>query len=56
LVHQVGSHLVLETETPGHQRIAIPAHETLRIGTLQAILRAIAAHKGVDRDDLLRSL
>ena len=53
---QVGSHVVLETETPAHQRIVVPAHQALRIGTLGAILRSVASHKGVARQDLLRSL
>lgn len=56
IVHQEGSHLVLETEKPSHQRIAIPAHRSLRIGTLNAILRAIESHKSVSRQDLLQSL
>ena len=25
-VHQVGSHVILETEDPAHQRISIPIH------------------------------
>lgn len=54
--HQVGSHVVLETDDPGHQRIAVPAHKTLRVGTLNGILRAVANHKGVERHDVLRSL
>jgi len=33
-VHQTGSHIILETKFPSHQRIAIPAHKSLRIGTL----------------------
>ena len=31
VIHQRGSHIVLETEEPAHQRIAIPDHESLRI-------------------------
>ncbi len=54
VVHQVGSHVVIETGDPSHQRIAIPAHKTLRIGTLNAILRAVARHKGVDRAEILK--
>jgi predicted RNA binding protein YcfA (HicA-like mRNA interferase family) len=56
VVHQVGSHVILETETPSHQRIAVPAHKNLRLGTLNAILRAIAKHKGVERSEILRGL
>jgi predicted RNA binding protein YcfA (HicA-like mRNA interferase family) len=55
-VHQVGSHAVLETSDPSHQRIAVPLHHPLRVGTLNAILRAVARHKGVPRDRLLESL
>jgi predicted RNA binding protein YcfA (HicA-like mRNA interferase family) len=56
VIHQEGSHIVLQTEDPSHQRIAVPAHRQLRVGTLSAILRSVAGHKGVDREDLLRSL
>jgi len=56
VVHQVGSHIVLETGEPAHQRIVVPAHRALRIGTLSAILRMVAQHKGVSRDDLLQGL
>jgi predicted RNA binding protein YcfA (HicA-like mRNA interferase family) len=56
VIHQEGSHIVLETEEPSHQRIAVPAHMNLRVGTLNAILRAVAKHKAVERKKLLKSL
>ena len=52
-VHQVGSHVVLETDEPSRQRIVVPAHQVLRVGTLNAILRSVAAHKGDSRDKIL---
>ncbi|MGD0615472.1 MAG: type II toxin-antitoxin system HicA family toxin [Verrucomicrobiota bacterium] len=55
-IHQEGSHVILQTETPGHQRLSVPNHNPLRVGTLNAILRVVAAHKGVDRQRLLDSL
>ena len=55
-VHQVGSHIILETSEPTHQRIAIPDHHPLRLGTFTAILRAVARHKGVQRDAIITSL
>ncbi|MGH7941716.1 MAG: type II toxin-antitoxin system HicA family toxin [Limisphaerales bacterium] len=55
-VHQEGSHIILQTEMPSHQRLAVPNHNPLRVGTLNAILRAVATHKGVDRQTLLDSL
>jgi len=55
-VHQVGSHIILETSEPAHQRIAIPDHRPLRLGTFGSILRAVAQHKGVPRDAIIASL
>jgi predicted RNA binding protein YcfA (HicA-like mRNA interferase family) len=54
-VHQTGSHVILETDTPSPQRISIPCHAAIRVGTLNAILRAVSGHKGVRREDLLES-
>jgi len=56
VVHQVGSHVLLATDTPGHQRISIPTHKHLAVGTLGNILRAVAEHKGVSRDAILSSI
>ena len=38
-IHQEGSHIIVQTETPGHQRLSIPNHNPLRVGTLNAIVR-----------------
>jgi predicted RNA binding protein YcfA (HicA-like mRNA interferase family) len=55
-VHQAGSHIILETDHPLHQRIAVPAHKELRIGTLNSILRAVAEAKQTTRQAILESL
>jgi predicted RNA binding protein YcfA (HicA-like mRNA interferase family) len=55
-VHQEGSHVVLQTGTPGHQRLSVPNHNPLRVGTLNGIVRAVAMHKGVHRQTVLDSL
>ena len=54
-VHQVGSHMILETSEPTQQRIAIPDHHPLRLGTFGSILRKVAQHKGVARDAIIAS-
>jgi predicted RNA binding protein YcfA (HicA-like mRNA interferase family) len=56
IVHQVGSHMILQTEDPSHQRMPIPAHGFLRIGTLNAILRLVANHKGVSKEEILEKI
>lgn len=55
-VNQVGDHVVSQTQTPFPHRIAIPDHKTLRVGTLNSILRSVSRHKGVDRQAILDSL
>ena len=55
-VNQVGSHIIRQTETPVHHRLSVPAHASLRVGTLNAILRAVAQAKNVNRDDIVASL
>jgi predicted RNA binding protein YcfA (HicA-like mRNA interferase family) len=52
-VHQRGSHIVLETSDPSRHRVVVPDHHELRIGTLNSVLRAVAAHKGIDRGEIL---
>ena len=53
VVHQRGSHIVLETFDPSRHRVVVPDHPALRIGTLNSVLRAVAAHKGIDRGEIL---
>lgn len=55
-VGQTGSHIILQTEYPKHQRIPLPAHRYIRVGTLKAILRLVADHKGVEPDAILDSI
>lgn len=55
-VHQSGSHIILQTEAPSHHRLAVPAHPALRIGTLNAILRAVADVHGTSKSALMENL
>ncbi|MEH1833889.1 MAG: type II toxin-antitoxin system HicA family toxin [Nostoc sp.] len=51
--HQKGSHIRLTTQQNGEHHITVPAHDPIKIGTLNAILRDVAAHAGLTRDELL---
>lgn len=55
-IHQVGSHVILQTEQPSPHRIAVPSHTALRIGTLNAILASVAAHKNVTKEEILKGI
>ncbi|MEM8777687.1 MAG: type II toxin-antitoxin system HicA family toxin [Cyanobacteria bacterium P01_G01_bin.49] len=54
--HQTGSHIRLTTQRQGEHHITIPAHHPLKVGTLNAILRDIANHFKLNRDELLNQL
>ena len=56
IVHQVGSHVILQTDIPAHQRLPVPNHAVLRVGTLNSILRLVANHKGVTKEEILAGL
>jgi predicted RNA binding protein YcfA (HicA-like mRNA interferase family) len=51
---QVGSHMRLTTQVRGEHHITIPAHDPLRVGTLNAILRAVGEHHGLERNEVIR--
>lgn len=55
-IHQVGSHVILQTQQPSSHRIAVPTHAALRVGTLNSILSAVAVHKNVSKEDVLKGL
>jgi predicted RNA binding protein YcfA (HicA-like mRNA interferase family) len=53
---QTGSHIRLTTQQQGEHHITIPAHNPLKVGTLNAILRDIGNHFKLSRDELLNQL
>jgi predicted RNA binding protein YcfA (HicA-like mRNA interferase family) len=55
-IHQVGSHIILETRQPTSHRVAVPAHSPLRVGTLNAILASVAKHKGSSKQEILKGI
>ncbi len=56
IVRQEGSHLRLTTLRDGEHHITIPAHTPLKVGTLNSILKQIAAHHQISVGELLRLL
>ncbi len=52
VVHREGSHVVLQTDSPRRHRLSVPDHKALSIGTLNAILRAVARAQGVGKQEV----
>jgi predicted RNA binding protein YcfA (HicA-like mRNA interferase family) len=56
ITRQTGSHIRLTTQSNGQHHITIPAHDPLKIGTLNAILRGVAEHFGLTKDEFLEQM
>jgi predicted RNA binding protein YcfA (HicA-like mRNA interferase family) len=56
IIRQTGSHIRLRTLRDGEHHETIPHHSPLKLGTLNAILKNLAAHHRMDRDQLLELL
>jgi predicted RNA binding protein YcfA (HicA-like mRNA interferase family) len=55
-VNQVGSHMILQTDTSRNHRLSVPDHPALCPGTFNAILRAVAEDRGIEKSDILDRL
>ena len=56
VTRQTGSHLRLTRRNGGDHHVTVPRHGPLRVGTLAAILDAVAVYHGLSRDELLERL
>jgi predicted RNA binding protein YcfA (HicA-like mRNA interferase family) len=56
ITRQTGSHMRLTTQQGGEHHVTIPRHSSLRVGTLNAILKDVAQHLEMERDELLAEL
>ena len=56
ITRESGSHIRLTTRAAGEHHVTIPAHASLRIGTLAAVLDEVARHFGADRNTLVEKL
>jgi predicted RNA binding protein YcfA (HicA-like mRNA interferase family) len=56
VVSQRGSHIKVTTQQNGEHHLAIPNHDPIKIGTLNAILRQVAEHLDKSREDIFKEL
>jgi len=54
---QSGSHIrVTAVTAQGEHHVTVPDHNPIKVGTLNAILRDVAARAGLSREELLERL
>jgi len=56
VVSQKGSHIKVTTQKNGEHHLAIPNHDPIKTGTLNAILRQVAEHLGKSKEEIFREL
>ena len=56
VTRQTGSHVRLTTQLHGEHNITVPAHDPLKVGTLNSILKGIGEHHSLSRNELIRLL
>ena len=55
-IRQDGSHIRLTTQLDGEHHVTVPHHRTVKVGTLNSILKLVAVHHGLTTEKLLEKL
>lgn len=56
MTRQAGSHMRLTTHRNGEHHITIPAHNPMRIGTLNSVIGDVSSHLEISKEELLSQL
>lgn len=56
VANQTGSHIKMTTQINGEHHITVPAHNPLKVGTLNNILYDVAQHLNVSKDELIQNI
>jgi predicted RNA binding protein YcfA (HicA-like mRNA interferase family) len=56
VTRQRGSHINLTTQQSGPHHIVVPDHRPLKPGMLNRLLKDVAEHHGMSRDELIEKL
>ncbi len=56
VLRQRGSHINLATQRAGEHHLVVPDHRPLKPGMLNRLLKDVAEHHGMSRDELIEKL
>jgi predicted RNA binding protein YcfA (HicA-like mRNA interferase family) len=56
VTRETGSHLRLTTQAGGQHHLTIPDHDSLRVGTLAAVLGEVGMHFQLERAEVVQRL
>lgn len=55
-LHQRGSHIHLVTDRYGGHHVVVPEHRPIKPGTLAQLLKQVAEHHAMTREELIEKL
>lgn len=55
-VRQTGSHIRVTTQQGGEFHLTIPNHRPLKVGLLHGLLKEVAAHHGLEVEEVISQL
>lgn len=56
IIRQKGSHIRIRTYEKGRHSLTVPDHKELDKGLLDALISAVAQHRGVDKSEVIDEL
>ncbi|MGH8558513.1 MAG: type II toxin-antitoxin system HicA family toxin [Methylococcales bacterium] len=56
VTRQSGRHMRLTTTLNGEHHITIPDHDSLKVGTLSAILDDVASHQKITKEEVIQKI
>ena len=56
VTRQTGSPIRMTTQRAGAHHVTVPAHNPLRVGTLNSILGDVSSHLGISKEDVLKAI
>ena len=56
IIRQSGSHIRIQTNINGEHSLTVPNHNPIKIGTLNSILKDIANHLKITKEELILKL
>jgi len=56
ITRQKSSHIRMTTQQNGEHHVTVPDHDHIKVGTLADILKDVAGHFALERDELLEQM
>ena len=56
VTRQTGSHIRMTTQRGGEHHVTVPAHNPVKVGTLNAIIGDVAQHLKLTKEEVIKAI